>query len=61
MFSTGVATRQNLLSPLCGGEVEKGGITDFGVCGLPPSLTLPHKGRGNGEDKPGHDELRDIY
>ena len=32
-------------------------IADPGICGSPPSLTLPRKGGGNGEDKPGHDEI----
>jgi len=33
--------------PPCGGEVERGVSPGFGMRGLPPSLTLPHKGGGN--------------
>jgi protein ImuB len=36
-------------SPPLAGE---GGITNSGVCGLPPSLTLPHKGGGNDTSAP---------
>jgi hypothetical protein len=35
--------------PPCGGEVERGVGHDLGVRGLPPSLTLPRRGGGNGE------------
>ena len=33
--------------PPCGGELERGVSPGFGARGLPPSLTLPHKGGGN--------------
>jgi len=35
------------LSPPLRGRVGEGGTAGSGVCGLPPSLTLPHKGGGN--------------
>src|ERR1700722_5201546 len=41
------AIRRALLSPPLWGRVGKGGSREFGVCGSPPSLTLPHKGGGN--------------
>jgi len=34
------------------GRAGEGGITNPDVCGLPPSLTLPHKGGGNTTDIP---------
>jgi hypothetical protein len=55
-MDNGVAARRGRPSPPLWGRVGEGGTTNSGVCGLPPSLTLPHKGGGNGEDKSGHDE-----
>ena len=37
---------------LARGRTGEEGITNSGVCGLPPSLTLPLKGGGNGSDVP---------
>jgi hypothetical protein len=42
-----VAAKRALLSPPLWGRAEEGGTTNSGVCGLSPSLTLPHKGGGN--------------
>ena len=42
---------RSALSPLVG-ESWRGGIANSGVCGLPLSLTLPHKGGGNRHDAP---------
>jgi hypothetical protein len=33
--------------PPCGGELERGVNPTLGIRGIPPSLTLPRKGRGN--------------
>src|SRR5437870_5362558 len=41
------AARRSLLSPPLRGRVGEGGTTHAGVCGSPPSLTLPRKGGGN--------------
>jgi flagellar basal body P-ring formation protein FlgA len=41
------ATTHSLLSPPLWGRAGEGGSRKFGVCGLPPSLALPHKGGGN--------------
>jgi flagella basal body P-ring formation protein FlgA len=42
------AAMRNLLSPPLWGRVGEGGSAHTGACGSPPSLTLPHKGGGNG-------------
>jgi hypothetical protein len=42
-----VTTKCALLSPPLWGRGGEGGSREFGACGLPPSLTLPHKGGGN--------------
>ena len=44
-----VAPVDGRLSPPLRGRGGEGGITNTGVCGSPPSLTLPRKGGGNGE------------
>jgi flagella basal body P-ring formation protein FlgA len=41
-----------LLSPPLWGRAGEGGTAHAGVCGSPPSLTLPHKGGGNGDSVP---------
>src|SRR5471030_591529 len=41
------AARFFLSLPPCGGRVGEGGGRECGVCSLPLSLTLPHKGGGN--------------
>ncbi len=46
------ATRHTLLSPPLWGRGGEGGTTSAGAWGSPPSLTLPHKGGGNGECVP---------
>ena len=51
------AARDTRLSPPLRGRGGEGGITNSGVCGLPPTLTLPRKGGGNGEKEAGHDEF----
>src|SRR4029077_20249689 len=43
----GFTTNQARLSPPLWGRVGEGGITNSSAFGLPPSLTLPHKGGGN--------------
>jgi protein ImuB len=45
----GYAASRARLSPPLWGRGGEGGITNSGVCGSPPSLTLPRKGGGNGE------------
>src|SRR6476620_2184815 len=48
-FWGGVSTSAccGLLSPPLAGRGGEGGTTNAGACGLPPFLTLPHKGGGN--------------
>jgi flagellar basal body P-ring formation protein FlgA len=41
-----VAAMRALLSPPLWGRVGEGGSADAGACGLPPSLTLPHRKSG---------------
>jgi hypothetical protein len=54
MFAAG----HTLLSPPLWGRGGEGGGREFGACGLPLSLALPHKGGGNGDSKPGRDETK---
>jgi hypothetical protein len=61
MVSTAMASRLFLLSPPLWGRAGEGGSREHGACCSPPSLALPHKGGGNREDKPGHDESRGFH
>src|ERR1700682_1540645 len=47
MFGNNLAVGRYLHSPPLWGRGGEGGTTNSGVCGSPPSLTLPHKGGGN--------------
>jgi hypothetical protein len=68
MVSTAMASRFFLLSPPLWGRVGEGGSREHGACCSPPSQTSrasfarlgPHKGGGNREGKPGHDELKEF-
>src|SRR6266404_6429832 len=44
--------RTGALPPPLWGRVGERGDRESGGCGLPPSLTLPHKGGGNGKIPP---------
>jgi protein ImuB len=50
MLSVSFSVEHNLPSPPLRGRVGEGGNHEHGVCGLPPSLTLPRKGGGNAPD-----------
>jgi len=52
MFGDHRSARHDLLSPPLRGRAGEGGTTSAGVCGSPPSLTLPRKGGGNGDAFP---------
>src|SRR5579872_1437572 len=50
-MSASVAARRDLLSPPLWGRGGEGGVTSVDADGIPPSLTLPHRGGGNAPER----------